>query len=307
MASRVLSLREWEREKPFVTDSVEVQNLECVILAGVDIWGRPKPQPARVTVRLGLSQPFATAAATDSVDASTVHYGLLSKSILSHLSKYSDIVPDSALDGICHTLAYKCIETAGGPSAVASVEVSCTLPKGTRYGEGMSLSIAQCPVKDLNSVVMGLHRLAIPCIIGVNQHERLMKQTVIASVWIDKCRPQTSIAYPELEQLVAKTIEESSFETLEALAEEVAGRVVKYFIFTRPSAMFLQVAGVRVRLEKPSAVPLAEAPAIEIYRSAGKDDPFGKRMIAELGNKTPVVPFPLTGRLDEFLQSQKQD
>ena len=66
-------------------------------------------------------------------------------------------------------------------------------------------------------------------------------------------------------------------------------------------------AGVRVRIEKPMAVPLADAPAVEVYRSAQPDDPFGRRMYAELGNKRPQIPFPLEGRLDEFLQAWKQD
>lgn len=104
-----------------------------------------------------------------------------------------------------------------------------------------------------------------------------------------------------------QTAEESSFETLESLAEELAARVIKYFILPKHQAPLPGPAGVRVRIEKPSAVTFADAPVIEVYRSADIQDPFGKRMVSELGTKKPQIPFPLGGRLDEFLQSWKQD
>lgn len=94
---------------------------------------------------------------------------------------------------------------------------------------------------------------------------------------------------------------------MESLAEELAARVIKYFIMPKQQFPLPEPAGVRVRIEKPSAVPMADAPSIEIYRSAESHDPFGKRMLFELGSKRPKIPFPLEGRLDEFLQSWKQD
>lgn len=105
-----------------------------------------------------------------------------------------------------------------------------------------------------------------------------------------------------------QNIEESSFETLESLCESVAVKVIKYFIIAKqPLQPAIEPAGTRVRIEKPNAISIASSPAVEIYRSAEADDPFGKRMFAELGNKRPQIPFPLEGRLDEFLQAWKQD
>ena len=108
---------------------------------------------------------------------------------------------------------------------------------------------------------------------------------------------------------LAQTIEESNFETLESMAEEIASRLLKFFVIAkRPSSTdTMEAAGVRVKIKKPIAVPMAEAPAVEIYRSADPNDAFGKRMLSELGPKRPQVPFPLEGRLDDFLRSWKQD
>ena len=106
-----------------------------------------------------------------------------------------------------------------------------------------------------------------------------------------------------------QTIEESSFETLEALAEELAGRVIKYYIYAKKhlKQTMRDAAGVWVRIEKPAAILDADFPAVEVYRSAEPLEPYGRKMIAELGNKRPHIPFPLEGRLNDCLQLWKQD
>ena len=110
-----------------------------------------------------------------------------------------------------------------------------------------------------------------------------------------------------MEQIVEKTVEESSYETLESLAEDLAARIIKFFVLSQPPTALPAPAGVRITIEKPNAIPFADAPVIEIYRSAEESDVHVKKMVAELGLKRPQIPFPLQGRLDEFLQSWKQD
>ena len=60
----------------------------------------------------------------------------------------------------------------------------------------------------------------------------------------------------------SKAVESTDFETLEALAEKVARAVVDGF-----SRRESPGSDLRVRIEKPTAVPLADFPAIEIYRT----------------------------------------
>lgn len=59
-----------------------------------------------------------------------------------------------------------------------------------------------------------------------------------------------------------QTVENTDFETLEALAEKVAHTLFDSFIKTESSG-----SNLRLRIEKPTAVPLADFPAIEIYRT----------------------------------------
>lgn len=93
----------------------------------------------------------------------------------------------------------------------------------------------------------------------------------------------------------------------------MAANVIKYFLLARKLAnpvlgdVKAEPAGVRIRIGKPFAIASAKSATVEIYRSAGLDDAFGRRMQAELGSKRPQIPFPLSGRLDEFLRSWKQD
>lgn len=306
MARKIVSLHEWNRSKPLATDSVSIRNLSHVLTIGSDIWGRRKPQPVQISIRIGLAQAFASAAASDTVDQSTVHYGELSKMIFATCEKFERQATGQMLDLGNLILA----DTLGKHGArISYIELDIALPKATRYGEGITTSFGHCTEPQAASQVLSIRRLAVPCIIGVNSHERGMKQMVIATVSIDRAENELIERFYDVEQIVVKTTEESAYETLEALAEDIATRVIKLCIWAPAIASHFEpnMAGVRVTLAKPSAVPFAEAPAIEIYRTAQREDPSVQRLLTELGNKPPKIPFPLPGRLDEFLQSWKQD
>lgn len=111
-----------------------------------------------------------------------------------------------------------------------------------------------------------------------------------------------------------KTIEESSFETLETLAIHVADRLGALFIdqydpaddrgdWALPNDSSEQRSctpiTMKILLEKPTAVTFADAPAVEIVKTfAGQRD---------MARDLLKVPFPLTGRLDEWLACQSTD
>ncbi|KAI1369336.1 Dihydroneopterin aldolase-domain-containing protein [Xylaria arbuscula] len=69
---------------------VRVRNLQSVMGAGRDAWGRSaKLQPVLVSSEVAFARPFETASANDSVNAETVHYGNLSKTLLSGMELFS--------------------------------------------------------------------------------------------------------------------------------------------------------------------------------------------------------------------------
>ncbi|KAI1436763.1 Dihydroneopterin aldolase-domain-containing protein [Xylaria sp. CBS 124048] len=76
---------------------VRVRNLQGVMAAGRDAWGRAaKPQPVLLSSEVSFAQPFATASARDAVNAETAHYGNLSKALLAGLELFSPRLAESA-------------------------------------------------------------------------------------------------------------------------------------------------------------------------------------------------------------------
>ncbi|KAL6236897.1 hypothetical protein BDW75DRAFT_98504 [Aspergillus navahoensis] len=100
------------------------------------------------------------------------------------------------------------------------------------------------------------------CILGVNSHERVEKQAVIISL---EFRGPGQLAwgstvvdtYQAMTRAVAERVEETSFQTVEALATFVARIVTVDFANER----------VTVRVEKPSALAFVEASGVEVTRS----------------------------------------
>ncbi|RWA08856.1 hypothetical protein EKO27_g6253 [Xylaria grammica] len=75
---------------------VRVRNLQSVMTAGRDAWGRvAKPQPVLISSEVSFTRPFETASARDTVNAETVHYGSLSKALLGGMELFATSSPSS--------------------------------------------------------------------------------------------------------------------------------------------------------------------------------------------------------------------
>ena len=69
-------------------------------------------------------------------------------------------------------------------------------------------------------------------------------------------------------------MEESSFETLEALGSHLSSRVVRDFR-PLPGQQYSGYFGwqVKISMEKPTAVPFADGPVVEVRAGAGLEVP----------------------------------
>ncbi|KAI1142796.1 hypothetical protein F5Y05DRAFT_366228 [Hypoxylon sp. FL0543] len=318
---------------------VRVRNLQGAIPVGRDAWGRSgKLQPVLLSSEVSFAQPFSGNAAssssastsasasgdTDKLDAGTVHYGNLSKTLLSSLElwgqgKPSGAGPESA------GVAASAIAATGFAAEVTtprtadvfellwvrmtgrvvdgsrialpldqlpfldsaklrSLSLTMSLPKASLLGAGVSLtttasfrddfskgggkndddkSSSKNPLRSYSRTlrIQGLH---VPTLIGVNSNERKAKQMVVADVEIDRFDVADDI-HSDLERTIVETMEASSFETLEALASQVANKILSDFrIGDDPAPMKERGWQVKVCLEKPIAVPFAECPAVEV-------------------------------------------
>jgi dihydroneopterin aldolase len=201
--ARVLRRAQWEGEvvRSGNMDKIIVQNLEVVVNAGFDVWGRQKKQRALISVTLTLGGEFDSAASTDSVDDSTVHYGTLSKAIQQEFNdKHAPWIGTAELA----TRVARCVSRVAEDADVYAIETEICYIKGSMFGEGAGYIYSTIETSENRSEVMYLRNMTIPCLIGVNSNERLQKQPVVVNAWIDKVARSRVDAYPELESLLFK-------------------------------------------------------------------------------------------------------
>ncbi|KAN0122632.1 Dihydroneopterin aldolase domain containing protein [Hyaloscypha variabilis] len=218
-------------------------------------------------------------------------------------------------------------------SMLNALSLEILLPKASLLGEGISLKgdfvyEEGHPGPSAYSMLLKLRDLRVPTVIGVNWNERRAKQIVICSVEMERWDRMVD-AYNELEEIVVKSIEESSFQTLEALCTHLAHRILVYFLlphYPLPSSPPLphstlphshldtshhqrssttwNYQRIRITLQKPTAVTFAAAPSVSLLLDS---DPSKSQEVSELwerrkgGEGKLVVPFPLEGRLDEWI------
>ncbi|KAI0154845.1 hypothetical protein GGR57DRAFT_465213 [Xylariaceae sp. FL1272] len=284
---------------------VRVRNLQSTMTAGRDAWGRTsKSQPVLLSSEVSFAQAFDTASTSDSVNAETVHYGNLSKTLLAGMEyatssdakkgkevKKQDVSTPSTGE-IFELLWVKMTGRLVDGSTVAlppdqvpfldakrlrSLSLTLHLPKASLLGGGVSLTTTAA-FKDAGTLdeeekrnplrsysrCLRFHGLHIPSLIGVNSNERDAKQMVVADVEIDRYDLGQDM-HTELERIIVDTIQDSCFETLEALGTHLGNIILNDFrIGDNQQAMRERGWQVRICLEKPIAVPFADCPSVEV-------------------------------------------
>ncbi|KAK4158443.1 Dihydroneopterin aldolase-domain-containing protein [Chaetomidium leptoderma] len=268
--------------------TVQIRNLTTTLQhSGHDAWNRAgKAQPCQISASVAFAAPFATAAAHDRLGADTVHYGTLSKAVLASVGR-SEVEsapspPPLSWDvkrGVWDVLRWVWVDltgvevdgtlVGGGSSSsylldvkkVRLLSVTVSLPKASLLGDGVSLTMSGAFEQgsgrmEARAMALEVSRLKVPTLVGVNDNERLAKQFVVATVTVEGFTPQEDL-YTEIERDVVKAMEESSFETLEALGAHLAERVLA-------SPKCQDGWQVCVRMEKPTAVPMADCPIVEV-------------------------------------------
>jgi dihydroneopterin aldolase/2-amino-4-hydroxy-6-hydroxymethyldihydropteridine diphosphokinase/dihydropteroate synthase/2-amino-4-hydroxy-6-hydroxymethyldihydropteridine diphosphokinase/dihydropteroate synthase len=127
----------------------------------------------------------------------------------------------------------------------------------------MDVSIPQ-PFPTTDDVIF-IKDLAISCIIGVNTFERIEKQRIILNIDIyfapspvySTGRIPSRHNYRTIAQKVCKFVEQSSYKTIEMMANDVTN-VIMYQC---------NVYKTTVRIEKPSALMFADTAGVEVTRT----------------------------------------
>lgn len=299
-----------------------------------------------ISASISLSHPFSSASESDTVTTSTVHYGILSKAILEACGEFKEVLKGAGRDGagapmhlraLVHFLHFYLTgeetmpklqappvdaTSPGRPEPVLKnqgmkmLEITVKLPKASLLGSGVSLkgTFAYDERSDQRgpsayAMALTLHELRIPTLIGVNANERLAKQMVIATVEMDRYDRMVD-AYCRLEELAVKTIEESPFQTLEALATHLSTNLIKYFLIPHfpPELKVECLEGkgrhnhqrLRISLEKPTAVMFADAPIVEVMVDSDPSHSEAMNALWKDIGASIHPPFPLQGRLADW-------
>lgn len=107
--------------------------------------------------------------------------------------------------------------------------------------------------------------LAIRCIVGINEEERVKKQDVIINISMDVDLKKAGVSddfsdtvdYKTIKQDVYSLVENSDYFLIEAMAENIANVCLERD----------KVGSVTVTVDKPGALRFAKSVAVEITRS----------------------------------------
>ncbi|KAK5714632.1 hypothetical protein LTR15_010815 [Elasticomyces elasticus] len=272
-------------------DIISVKNLQ--LPAGVvapDVWGKPKEQPALLTITVVLNGGFASAASKDALDGSTIHYGELSKRIRSACGEKGQIA--EGVIGLAERVIYAMALKGKGMFIVARCVVEVNLPKASMYGEGVTLinttEYDGAGRARATQRVFVVKDVKLMLLVGVNAYERTAKQPIIASLWLyfgesadgKKSGSAQTAALFNLEQTLVQITQDTSFETLESLADFTVTQLQ-----TRLLSEMLPGSQVQLRFEKPRAIAFADAPAVEVFR----ETPGGSSADRALPIERPAV------------------
>ncbi|PTB43035.1 uncharacterized protein TrAFT101_001596 [Trichoderma asperellum] len=263
-----------------------------------------KQQPLSVSASVMLKEAFDASSSADKVAGDTVHYGLLSKAILASLEgkgpqhpakeKSADAASTSrfsSLRDVVNTIwedltnqdangktkvvdeeeeeEEQLVKSFLKASTIRCFELTAHLPKASLLGSGVSLTRIALFGRDGESrpqprgMSLKIHDLRVPTLIGVNGNERKAKQVVVATIEIDKFNIDEDV-FTMIEAETVEVMSQSSFETLEALANTLAFRLASYLHSSQAGSMNRKGWPIKIALEKPIAVVLADAACVQL-------------------------------------------
>ena len=199
-ANGLINLAEWNHRIAGSSDRIRIRDLSTNAIAGLDAWARSKIQQVLISVTILFHESLASAAERDDVDSSTVDYGQLCKHFTSMIQQ--DITGEPmSLGAMAGSLGLVVKETMGYKP---ELKVEIFLPKASLLGSGVRYQLCGTGY-EVHSEVLQIEDIAIPTIVGLNRHEREMRQMILVSIAIDPLTTgEASDSYCEIEQIVVK-------------------------------------------------------------------------------------------------------
>lgn len=232
-----------------IRDRILIDDLRLKTVVGEDVWHKLKVQPVSLTVSLGTT--VALAGATENL-AYSLNYGTMTKEI----TKYVEGNVFKGLYSLANGVASVVLgETCHGRHVSISVEKLSSLLRARSCGIHIRRNLNEAGRDDDDVFISRIHLITI---IGVNPWERNEKQEVLVDIIIhgSPLTADDDTRLRALANLVSAYVEESSFQTIEALVTSIA----------RKLCVEEALPGVTVTARKPSALTHADSAGVRITR-----------------------------------------
>lgn len=172
-------------------DSIILRDISVNATLGPDCWGKTRPQPTLITVRLTL--PLVEAATNDDLDK-TINYGLLTKDIVKMAEK--EYVNVYVLARAVLALIRATVSDGRLMSAAVNVEARNQFLTAGGFVSTITYDASSNSTRE----TVAIKDLQLYTIIGVNPPERIHKQSVVTNVvfsaveWNDAAWPAEAVA-----------------------------------------------------------------------------------------------------------------
>lgn len=185
---------------PWCRDGISIRDLQLQAPPhhALDAWGREKEQPVLLSVHLAFKSGFDSAAKNDALDASTMHYGVLAKSL-------RGLVPQEgwgSVDNLGQLVHDKISSMLPGSDLLDTLAIEIKMPKASLLGE--SVVFYRYHNHETTQNTLHLVNVCLPTLIGVNSNERKAKQKLVVNLWIGGLKGNECDSYTELEQILAE-------------------------------------------------------------------------------------------------------
>ncbi|OAV96057.1 hypothetical protein PTTG_02271 [Puccinia triticina 1-1 BBBD Race 1] len=262
---------------PTEWDSILIRSLSVLPRIQASVASQPSQlHPALVHLRVIPRAGFSSSIASDQLGPDTLSYFELSQTITDALSPAREETYQSAIhllyklgslicDSINTPLALN-RDDSGGHQPLHNHPTGFDFELAIEFPSLISLasrlSVSRSTVSPQFTRIH-IQEIKTYSIIGILPHERTQKQTMLVSLLLSTCTG-SSFDIQGLTRSVYEAVTESSFQTVEALADCIAKHVLAFQ--NNPSSKF--ISKVTVTVEKPEAVSCASGAGVEITRSS---------------------------------------
>jgi len=241
-------------------DTIILRDLATQARAGLDCWGRDRPQPVLVTAV--ISADVMQAGLSDSAEHLSVNYSAVGKQILRFI--------DSRNFESLYELA---IELAKSITNLHNNDLKLTVsaPKQLLCADGLEVYLSRPGAQGqiVATDMISIKDLQANLVLGINTAERLIKQRVKIGISFhisSKSVSSTNLNYSDLIPPILDFVERSNRFTLEALASGIALEVYRLGLASPKLLDVAHIDSITVRAEKPSGTTAGVSTGIEITR-----------------------------------------